>query len=143
MYLQVNKVNMLYHHKRNNQNYRKVEVYVYWGLGGTGKTRKVFDENPNVFRCNNWKAFNGLIFDGYDGEDVILLDDFCGNIPFNFFLNIIDGHPLSVKVKYGHVSVNYTKVFITSTKIPTLWYPSHQTNTDDYMNIFTEITELK
>ena len=42
----------------------------YWGEAGTGKTKKAWEENPDLYvkDLNKW-------WDGYHGQDVVLLDD--------------------------------------------------------------------
>lgn len=129
--------------KRNNQTFRNVSVVVYWGLGGTGKTRKVFEDHPNAFRVQSWTESNKFMFDGYEGEDVILFDDFYGDLPFETFLRLFDGHPITLNVKGGRTVAKYTKIFATSNKPPEEWYPRSLTDTIQYTRRFTEIREFK
>jgi hypothetical protein len=129
--------------KRNAREFRQVSVHVYWGLGGTGKTRKVFDEHPDAFRVQSWTESNKFMFDGYEGEDVILFDDFYGDLPPETFLRLFDGHPLTLNVKNGRTVAKYTKIFVTSNKPPEEWYPRSFTDTIQYTRRFTEIKEFK
>lgn len=96
---------------------RSLQVKVYWGASGTGKTQAVWRENPDVYSkpSGNW-------WDGYDGQDAILLDDFYGETPYAELLRILDVYPLRVPVKGGFVQANWTKVFITSNTHPKDWY---------------------
>lgn len=105
--------------KEETKAFREVEVTAYIGDAGTGKTRKVHEENDDVFTVNADEAFP---FDGYDGEKTILIDDFYGDIKYHSLLRILDGHQYRVNVKGSHRYARWTKVFITSNKQPSEWY---------------------
>lgn len=105
--------------KNETKEFRHVEVIALIGDAGTGKTKKVHDENPNVFTVNCDETFP---FDGYDGEEVILLDDFYGDMKYHQILRVLDGHQFRVNIKGGHRYARWTKVYITSNKMPEQWY---------------------
>lgn len=96
---------------------REVHVVVLYGSAGSGKTRYVFDNYPDAFSKpeGNW-------WDGYEGEDVILLDDYYGSIPYCEFLKVLDRYKYRVPVKGGYVAARWSKVFITSNEHPDKWY---------------------
>ncbi len=98
--------------------FRKVTVDVLVGPTGCGKTRRALEE-PDVFKLPLSK---NLWFNGYQGEKCLVIDDFYGNIKYGFFLQLLDGHPLSVEIKGGFVHAEWTKVIITSNKDPADWY---------------------
>lgn len=103
------------------QRFRKVKTTCLIGAAGTGKTRVVYDLHgfDNVFKLDH---SDPLWFDGYNGEDVLLIDDFYGWIKWGMFLNILDGYPLRIPVKGSFTWANWTKVFITSNKEVPTWY---------------------
>jgi len=90
---------------RNN-----LQVINYWGKTDQGKTYKVYDENEDVFRPINYKWW-----DGYDGHEVVLLDDirkdFC---KFHELLNLLDKYPVRVEHKGGSRQLKATKIYITT-----------------------------
>lgn len=94
---------------------REVEVYILWGKSGTGKTRIIFETFPDVFICPDptlkW-------FDGYEGEDVILIDEYRGEAASSFVLRVLDRYPLRVPIKCGFREMKATKIFITSNMPP-------------------------
>lgn len=94
---------------------RDVEVYCLYGLPGTGKTRFVFESFPDCYITSDptlkW-------FDGYMGEEVMLIDDYRGDGVGSFLLRLLDRYPLRLPVKGGHVPMAATKVFITSNMEP-------------------------
>jgi len=100
------------HSKRSR---RDLEVFVFWGDPGTGKTRSVIHEHghANVFILNT--ATNGNVwFDGYEGESVLLIDDFRGWIKFNEVLKMTDIYPYRLPIKGSYDYAAWTKVYFTS-----------------------------
>lgn len=100
-----------------------LEVYVFWGDPGTGKTRSVYESEgfEHVFTLNT--STNGAVwFDGYAGERVLLIDDFRGWIKFNEFLKILDVYPLRIPIKGSFDYAAWTRVYITSNHDPEDWY---------------------
>lgn len=110
--------NLMY--RETKVKFRKVETYVYWGEAGTGKTREVFENVNDLYILS--KDADTLWFDGYNGEDAILIDDFYGNIKYDFLLRLLDGYPCRLPIKGGHKWAMWTRVFITSNKKPEEWY---------------------
>nr|QXP07586.1 MAG: replication associated protein [Arizlama virus] len=100
--------------------WRDVDVEVYWGPTGTGKTRKAM-EGESVFKLNT-NSNGTLWFDGYDGESTLVLDDFYGWIKWGELLTILDGYPYRCQVKGGTLWARWTRVVITSNKQPSEWY---------------------
>jgi len=95
------------------------EVHTTWlyGSPGSGKTRYVWDKYPNVY-----SKPSGPWWDGYSGEEVLLLDDFDGDIPYREFLKVLDRYKYRVPVKGGYVGARWNKVFITTNKHPDTFY---------------------
>lgn len=100
--------------------FRKVTVEVYWGKAGSGKTRKAVEENPGAYLIN--EPATNLWFDGYEGQDVIIIDDFSGWVKFRMLLKLLDGYQMRLPIKGGHTYARWTKVIITSNIEPSGWY---------------------
>lgn len=92
--------------------WRQVEVFYLWGETGTGKTRSVREANPIVFCPID--SNTGTWWTGYNGEKVILFDDFRGTVPLHTFLKWLDGYPVQVPVHGGATFLNAEKIYITS-----------------------------
>lgn len=105
--------------KEQTREFRNVTVDVFWGDSGSGKTRKAHEENPGIFTVNAGESFP---FEGYQGEEAILIDDFYGGIKYHEMLRILDGHQYRVNVKGSHRYARWTKVIITSNDEPKKWY---------------------
>lgn len=103
--------------------FREVTTEVIHGTAGSGKSEIAFKENENEgerpFIVNPNDAFP---FDGYDGENTIILDEFYGQLKYDFLLRILDGHQLRLNIKGSHTYARWTKIIITSNKKPEDWY---------------------
>lgn len=97
----------------------KTEVFVIIGEPGCGKTRYVRSECKE--KTTYWKP-RGPWWDGYVGQQVVVLDDFYGWICFDELLRICDRYPLKVPVKGAYVEFVAREVYITSNKPPEEWY---------------------
>lgn len=86
------------------------EVHWRWGKAGTGKTRWVFEKHgfKNVYLKDgtSW-------WDGYNQQDVILMDDFDNSIPYRTLLRILDRYNEQGQIKGGYVPINSPYIFIT------------------------------
>jgi len=98
--------------------HRDVKVIVLIGPPGCGKTRHAWDKYPDLYSKpdGNW-------FDGYDGQDTLLLDDYYGHLPYAQLLKMCDRYPLLLPVKGGFIPATYTTIIITSNTRPMFWYP--------------------
>ena len=118
--------------KTASNQFRHLEVEVIVGPTGCGKTRHVFDTHgyDKVYKLEQDGSSN-VWWDGYEGQDVLLIDDFYGWIKPGFLLNVLDGYPLRLPIKGSHVYANYTKVYITSNVSVTDWYTNIPNNVKD------------
>lgn len=105
-----------------SRRWRDVQVTVLWGPPGTGKTRTVWETEPELFSAATHRGT--LWWDGYHGQEAVLIDDFNGDVPYEEMLRILDGYPLRMPIKGGHTWAMYTKVYITSNTPPIHWYGS-------------------
>jgi len=103
--------------KKMSREFRKLEVIAMWGPPGTNKTRRGYDEGAYVF-----DDYEDGWWDGYMGEETIVLDEFYGGIKYSKLLKLLDGYQHRLKVKGGFTYARWTKVYITSNKEPTEWY---------------------
>jgi hypothetical protein len=95
-------------------------VCYLFGESGKGKTFSVFK--------NYWpyyaKTANNQWWDGFDGQETVLIDDFRGGISLDYILQLLDRYPGKLgQVKGATVSLDKVKtVIITSEKAPEEWY---------------------
>lgn len=103
--------------------YHEMNVIVHYGLSGTGKTRKVFDDASLSKTAVFTKPSAGEWWDGYNHEPIVLLDDYYGSICFTEFLRVLDRWPYQGQIKGGYVEFNSHTIYITSNVPPEEWYP--------------------
>lgn len=106
------KVRSLLHEEQANQ-WRPVEVVYIYGDTSTGKTRYVIEEcggYDGVYRVSDYQH----PFDGYDGQDAILFDEFRGDLPLSAMLNYLDGHPVDLPCRYHNKKALWSRVYIVS-----------------------------
>ncbi|AAN37960.1 replication protein V1 [Goose circovirus] len=96
----------------------KTEVIVLIGRPGSGKSRYAF-EFPA--REKYYKS-RGKWWDGYNGQDVVVMDDFYGWLPYDDLLRICDRYPLRVEYKGGMTQFVAKTLIITSNREPRDWY---------------------
>lgn len=95
---------------------RALTVYYLFGKPGTGKTRSIYEQYPpeSIFRITDYGMKNGLRFDGYHGQDVVIFEEFASQVPIESMLNYLDIYPLYLPARYYDRIAAYSKVFITS-----------------------------
>lgn len=99
---------------------RTIETTVIWGEKGCGKTNYINSREPSLFWIDPDNV--NFPFDGYDGEEAIVFDDFYGGIKQHTMLRILDEYQYRVNVKGGHRYAMWKRVYITSNKAPEYWY---------------------
>lgn len=103
------------------------EVTVLIGAPGVGKTRYAFDKhghrNVYVMPCGDGCS-KSVWWDNYRGQDVIMLDDFDGQINYRYLLRLLDRYPFQMQVKGGYCWRRCSKIYITSNTEISDWYPA-------------------
>ena len=96
-------------------------IYVE-GESGSGKSRGAVERFPNAFRTIVSDKTN-FPFNGYQGEDVLSLDELRpGIFKHAEFMQILDGYKMDVDVKYGRFPALWSTVVITSAFSYNEWY---------------------
>jgi hypothetical protein len=95
---------------------RNICVVYIFGATGTGKTKSVYDAHDprEIYRLTNYRTGRGVSFDGYFGQDVLVFEEFRGQIPIADMLNFLDPYPIFLPARYNDRIACYTKVYITS-----------------------------
>lgn len=100
----------------------KSTVYVFYGNPGSGKSRlasELSGESVYFLRRGN---SNSVWWDGYHGQDNVIIDDFYGWIPYDLLLRVCDRYECLVDYKGGATQLLAKKIFITSNRNPLDWY---------------------
>lgn len=100
--------------------WRNLEVTYVFGKTGSGKTRSIMDRYgyTNCYRVTDYKH----PFDTYDGQDVLIFEEFRGNLKHGDMLNYLDGYPLLLPCRYFNRQACFTKVFIITNVPPDTQY---------------------
>lgn len=122
--------------------WRDLEVTYIFGPSGVGKTRSVMDAYgyDSVYRVTDYKH----PFDTYDGQDVIIFEEFRGGLKHGDMLNYLDGYPLLLPCRYFNRQACYTKVFIITNIPPDEQYQGiDQASREAFFRRFTLISRFK
>lgn len=105
--------------------WRDVICYCFYGATGTGKTKQAIQhalDNDEDYYILNSNSNGTLWFDGYDGEEVLIIDDFYGWIKQHELLRICDGYSYHCQLKGSFTWAKWHTVIFTSNKSPDEWY---------------------
>lgn len=110
--------------ERYRKEFRMLDVSYVWGTAGSGKTRGILERHgyEAVYRVTDYLH----PFDGYQGEDVLLLDEFRSSLSFSLVLNVLDGYPLMLPCRFANRVACYTKVYLVSNISLDKQYPNIQ-----------------
>lgn len=99
--------------ERQNQSWRNLDVRYITGATGDGKTRFVMETHgyENVYRVQN---YDSGAFDMYDGEDVVVFEEFRSGFKIQQMLNFLDGYPCQLPARYANKMAKFTKVYIVT-----------------------------
>ncbi len=92
---------------------REVEVTYIYGPPETGKSRYVYNKYgySKLYSVDDYRRGP---FDDYCGEDVILFDEFKGQIDCTQMNRLIDRYPVKLPCRFRNKQACYTKVYIVS-----------------------------
>lgn len=96
------------------------EIVCYWGATGAGKSRRAWEEAgldayPKDPRTKFW--------DGYRGQEHVVVDEFRGGIDIAHILRWCDRYPVIVELKGSSTVLRANKIWFTSNLSPENWYP--------------------
>ena len=99
---------------------RQLEVIWLYGPPGTGKTSLAVEMGgTNYYRVTDYQH----PFDAYSGEEVLILDEFDGEMRLSTLLNVLDIWPMMLPARYADRVAAYSQVVLVSNEAPWSFYP--------------------
>lgn len=117
---------------RNIPHLRTVKVHVFYGASGCKKSwcalQLAVKGNLLSSNCPYYKPLyrkdGGLWFNKYDGEKILILEEFYGQLKFSYFLALLDSYRFECERKGGTCWAQWDTIYITSNTHPNKWYPN-------------------
>lgn len=96
---------------------------VFYGPPGTGKTRRAQEEaGPEAYWVKRPGPGQTAFFDGYDGQENVVIDEFFGWLPRDLMCRLCDRYPCMVDTKGGSTKWYPKRIWITSNAHPFEWW---------------------
>jgi len=106
------------------------EVIVRYGPTESGKSRICWLSCPDLYK---WGSANEKWWDGYDGHTEVMMEEFRGDLPFKYLIDLIDRYPIKVAYKGGMVEFVADTIMINSPIHPSQWYDPTKLRKNDSM----------
>jgi hypothetical protein len=118
-----------YKERKVENQFRNLTVTYVYGKTGVGKTSTIMKHYGfnKVYRVTDYKH----PFDTYQGQEIIIFDEFHSQIKIESMLNLLDGYPLRLPARYNDKVAQYTKVYIISNVTLDKQYPNIQKYSKD------------
>ena len=88
---------------------RDVEVIYLYGDPGVGKTRWLYDHFDDVARLTDYRNF-----DAYNGEKVLALDEYVGQLDLRLLNGILDRYPIDLPARFYDRPAQFDTVVMLS-----------------------------
>ncbi len=112
--------------------WRDVKTTYLSGITGVGKTRSIMEAYgyQNVYRVTRYPKRGGEMkgFDQYNGEPVIIFEEFRNSMPVEEMLNLLDGYPIRLPCRYADRMGMFTRVFVVTNWTFEMQYPNIHDN---------------
>ena len=103
---------------------RDLTVSYISGVSGAGKTHSVYEKHgfADTYVVDDYEN----PFDNYNGEKVVVFDEFHSDIEFGYLLKLLDKWPVALSARYKHKFAAFTEVYILSNERFENQYPEIQ-----------------
>lgn len=103
-----------------------LKIYILYGASGTGKSvhaRRLCESLRTDAYWTSYSEGRGVIWwDGYDRQEVVVLDEFRGQVPLLYLNRLLDYGPFRAQLKGGTVEVVASTFIVCSNYLPCHWY---------------------
>lgn len=123
------------------------DIKVFWHFGGTGsgKSYSGIDLATKVGEDNIFfvTTYGSGMFDKYMGQKILWLDDYRGQIPYDYLLRLLDKYKCELHCRFSNSMALWSEVHITSPMMPAEVYPKSELKQYDSINqLLRRITSL-
>lgn len=143
---QIRYVEKLFEYKPLSAEFKKRDVFWFWGPTGSGKTKAAY-EQVKTWGKDFWVSnpSGSKWFTGYFGQEIAILDEVrAGQWPYAILLRILDGYEIRLENKGGFVIWNPEGIIITAPKNPQDTYHGQLEFGDGHIDqLIRRITEVK
>ncbi len=101
--------------------HHKMEVIIYFGATGTGKSYKAYKDFPEAYTVPFNKKGTWW-WPNYDGQETVILDDYRDQVQFTAMLKLMDRYPFQVQTKGGYYEFNSKRLVFTTNVDPLDWF---------------------
>ena len=110
-YKNIQQLRQVYLEAKFSDVFRHLEIIYIYGSTEKGKTRYVLEKYgyKNVYRVT---AYDNSAFDNYNGQDIIVSEEFRSSFKIEDMLKYLEGYPLMLPSRYNNKVACYTKVYI-------------------------------
>jgi len=118
-YRAFNRYSMLTRGQRDFQ----TETLIYWGPPGSGKSKHAHElGGPEAYWLPRPAPNSAVWFDGYEGQETVIIDEFYGWVSRDLLCRLCDRYPFHVQTKGGAAVFVPKRIIITSNNPPDKWY---------------------
>lgn len=118
---------------------RDVNVVVHTGVAGSGKTNVLTKLSEQDLFIG--ADYSSALFDNYEAQDTLFLDEFRGQIPYNQLLIILDGYKMPIHARYFNKFALWNNVHITSVIPLEQWY-NNENIRDTFEQLKRRVTHI-
>ncbi len=96
-------------------------IDIFVGPSGSGKSSTAKSENPGCYHAP-WPTGGRWWWPGYEGQEVVVLDEFRHDIKCQVMLRLLDRHTMTLEAKGSNFQFVSKKIVITTNLDPCEWY---------------------
>lgn len=116
-----------------------VEVYVLYGEPGLGKSLAPRQMYPDLYVVPIQRKGNFFLEPEGHLAEVVLIEDFDGNMPLKDFNQRLDPYPIRAESKGGYIDWCPRIIFLTTNTLPGKWY-NYSTRQNVQKQVYRRIT---
>lgn len=97
-------------------------LQIIWGESGSGKSFYAAATSPASIYWLSRPNGSRVWWDGYEGQETVVIDEFKGWLPHGFLCCLADRNPCMVETKGGSTQFRSRRLILLSNQEPTTWY---------------------